>query len=280
MGRNLTVVECHAAEAATVVGREATEASLVTTVVTTVAHHLPIIRWDTRVDITRVHLHGSSLTRVNRPTRLRLRPLNGVVCLVGLQDRSEDAMIQDPLAALFHPKACHHIMERHHPYRPTVRHHRWVPMAVIRSTLMRPAWTSTGHMAQPVPRVTALPVPSRLAMLRMATDKAPTEQRPSPPPGTLLAQSTTPATMITALERTIRDTRLVIRRTIANRTVPRPITAPFPRRHTPVSSMTIGQVTPVMTRKPTPRAMQRPISMRMVVITRQSTVKKRNRESM
>uniref|UniRef100_A0A8D8BDU8 (northern house mosquito) hypothetical protein n=1 Tax=Culex pipiens TaxID=7175 RepID=A0A8D8BDU8_CULPI len=152
-----------------------------------------------------------------------------------------------------------------------MHHPRWPPTEATRNIVIRrPAWTSTDRTERPQPVVATEPALVRLREVTAPTGtaKAGTAVPPSRPQVTPPERSTMPVTTTTVPERTTPGIRPDTRKTTASRTARPPSTVQSQRKPTPASSMTNGRRIPATTRKPTRRAMQRPISTLMVVITK------------
>lgn len=143
----------------------------------------------------------------------------------------------------------------------------------IRSIITRQlVWTSMARMVRPLPAHTAQPALLRAPTVPMGTVRVRTVPRQCLQRGMPPGRNTTPVSTITAPDRTTVGIRPGTHKTTANRMVaPLLITVPFRQIPTPASSTMIDRrVTQAMTRKPTRKATQRPISTLMVVIIRKS----------
>lgn len=190
-----------------------------------------------------------------------------------LRDRNEAATIRDHQADRCRRRACHHTSIRPQ-FRRTAHRPPWPATEAIRSTpTHQPAWIS---MARPVPVATVRPVQPKVATVPTGTVRARMEARQWLRRLTRPERNTTAASTITArLERMTAGISPVIRRTTVNRTAPRLTTVPFRQKPIPASrTMTDQEAMLVMTRKPTRKATQRPISTLMVVIIRRTRTKR------
>lgn len=177
----------------------------------------------------------------------------------------------DRQAERCHRRACHHITVLRLRCPRTIHHQRWPHTVATQNIAILPqAWTNTDRTEQPRLEAAMEPVPVRPKedTAQTGTAKVATEVPLPRPQVTPPEPSTMPVTTTTVLERTTPGIKPDTRKTTASLTVRLRTTVQFPPKPTPVNSMTTGQRTPVTTRKPTRRAMQRPISTLMVVITK------------
>lgn len=193
------------------------------------------------------------------------------------------ATTQDRQADPCPRRACRHITVLRRRCLRTMLLRRCPRTADTRNIAIHlPAWTSTDRTERPqlAAATEPEPVPLREDTAPTDTAKVATAAPQSRPQATPPEPSTTLVTTTTVPERTTHGIRPDTRKTTASLTARRPTTAPSRPRPTPASSMTTGRRIPATTRKPTRRAMQRPISTLMVVITRESgdKHKKRKRE--
>lgn len=195
-----------------------------------------------------------------------------------LQGRNVVDMTLDPQVDHFRRKAWHHITALQHRFHHMVPRQLW-DMADMRITVIKLqlAWSSMVLMElQQQVVMVRLQLLLKERMPLMGTARLAMGQLLFLLQDMPLEQNTTQATMITVLAHMTAGIKQLTHKITASRTVLPPITVRLKLKPTPPSSTMIGQLTLVTTHKPTRKAMQKPISTRMVVITRteQEMVKK------